>query len=211
MDKKVFVKELKKWLKSNQPIWSTIVSQKAGITEYKVQNDKGFRLMVDTPSHGVKDMYCLHMTLAVNNDEIFNIKNKAAIKSSLKFPIIYQGSSILYPEEYIDKLWFRVTDELPEQIGLVSSLINQYYFPVAKNLTMDYDLMLDNFDNPYVILGFHEPFITGVIMAFFCNREKWIYDVLLPLTKKHECFVKDFGKASNAEKEIIEPIRKCFG
>jgi hypothetical protein len=219
MDKKLFVKELNKWLKANQPNWSTVISQKAGISDYKVQDDKGFRLMPDTPSHGTKGMYSLHLSLVVNNDEIFNIKNKSGIAFLVKFPMIFFGSSILYPNEYIEKLWFRDTDRHEEQINIVSNLINQYYFPIAKSLTIDYDFILDKFDNADLLLGFHEPFITGVIMAFLCKREKWIYDVLLPLTQKYktvngddskERFAKDFRKISNAEKEIIEPIRKCL-
>jgi len=219
MEKKAFIKEFNKWLKSNQPFWSKIVSQKANISEYKVQDDKEFKLMPDTPSHNVKGMYSLHLSLLVNNIEIFNIKNKSAVASSIKFPVIFLGSSILYPNKYIESLWFRDTDEYTEQINIVSDLINHYYFPVAKGLTIDYDFMLDNFDNADLLLGFHEPFITGVIMAFLCKREKWIYDVLLPLTEKYkatdrddsrERFAKDFRKVSNAEEEIIDPIRKCF-
>lgn len=219
MDKRAFIKELSKWLKANQPNWGTIISQKAGISDYKVQDDKGFKLLSDTPTHGTKGIYSLHLSLIVSNDEIFDIKNKSGVVSSVKFPVIFSGSSILYPNEYIDRLWFRDTDGDEEQINIVSNLINQYYFPIAKGLTIDYNFILDNFDNADLLLGFHEPFITGVIMAFLCNREKWIYDILLPLTEKYkaingddskERFAKDFKKVSNAEKEIIAPVRKWF-
>jgi len=44
MDKKEFIKELKRWLKSNQPTWCTLFNQKAGISVYKVQNNKEFSL-----------------------------------------------------------------------------------------------------------------------------------------------------------------------
>lgn len=219
MDKRAFIKELSKWLKANQPNWGTIISQKAGISDYKVQDDKGFKLLSDTPTHGTKGIYSLHLSLIVINDEIFDIKNKSGVVSSVKFPVIFSGSSILYPNEYIDRLWFRDTDGDEEQVNIVSNLINQYYFPIAKGLTIDYNFILDNFDNADLLLGFHEPFITGVIMAFLCNREKWIYDILLPLTEKYkaingddskERFAKDFKKVSNAEKEIIAPVRKWF-
>ena len=219
MDKKVFVKELNRWLKSNQPDWSTIVSQKAGISDYRVQNDKGFKLMADTPSHGQKGLYSLHLSLVVNNDEIFDIKNKAAIASSVKFPVIFLGSHILYPSGYIEKLWFGEADEPAGQLGIVTELIDKYYFPVAKGLTVDYNFILDGFDNADLLLGFNEPFITGVILAFLTGREKWIYDVLLPLTDKYktsngddskERFAKDFRKVNDPEKEIIEPVRKCL-
>ena len=175
--------------------------------------------MSDTPTHGTKGIYSLHLSLIVSNDEIFDIKNKSGVVSSVKFPVIFSGSSILYPNEYIDRLWFRDTDGDEEQVNIVSNLINQYYFPIAKGLTIDYNFILDNFDNADLLLGFHEPFITGVIMAFLCNREKWIYDILLPLTEKYkaingddskERFAKDFKKVSNAEKEIIAPVRKWF-
>jgi len=217
MDKKVFIKELNKWLKLNQPNWGFIVSQKSGITEYKVLCNKEFSLIPDTPSHGMKGMYSLNLTLMVSNDEIFNIKNEASIVSSVKFPVIFLGSSVLYPNEYLERLWFNDFDDLSEQIKIVANLINQYYFPVAKGLTIDYDFILDNYDNPDLLLGFHEPFISGVIMAFLREREDWIYDVLLPLTEKYktingndskERFAKDFRNFKNAEKEIIEPIRK---
>ena len=219
MDKRAFIKELSKWLNANQPYWGTIISQKAGISDYKVQDDKGFKLLSDTPTHGTKGIYSLHLSLIVSNDEIFDIKNKSGVVSSVKFPVIFSGSSILYPNEYIDRLWFRDTDGDEEQVNIVSNLINQYYFPIAKGLTIDYNFILDNFDNADLLLGFHEPFITGVIMAFLCNREKWIYDILLPLTEKYkaingddskERFAKDFKKVSNAEKEIIAPVRKWF-
>ena len=219
MDKRAFIKELSKWLKANQPNWGTIISQKAGISDYKVQDDKGFKLLSDTPTHGTKGIYSLHLSLIVSNDEIFDIKNKSGVVSSVKFPVIFSGSSILYPNEYIDRLWFRDTDGDEEQVNIVSNLINQYYFPIAKGLTIDYNFILDNFDNADLLLGFHEPFITGAIMAFLCNREKWIYDILLPLTEKYkaingddskERFAKDFKKVSNAEKEIIAPVRKWF-
>ena len=219
MDKKAFIKELGKWLKANQPHWGTIISQKAGISNYKVQDDKEFKLMFDTPSHGIKGMYNIHLSLIVSNNEIFDIKNKSGAISSVKFPVIFMGSSILFPDEYIEKLWFKDTVGNEEQIEIVSNLINQYYFPIAKGLTINYNFILDNFDNADLLLGFHEPFITGVIMAFLCNREKWIYDVLLPLTEKYkaingddskERFAKDFKKVSNAEKEIIAPVRKWF-
>lgn len=219
MDKRAFIKELSKWLKANQPNWGTIISQKAGISDYKVQDDKGFKLLSDTPTHGTKGIYSLHLSLIVSNDEIFEYKNKSGVVSSVKFPVIFSGSSILYPNEYIDRLWFRDTDGDEEQVNIVSNLINQYYFPIAKGLTIDYNFILDNFDNADLLLGFHEPFITGVIMAFLCNREKWIYDILLPLTEKYkaingddskERFAKDFKKVSNAEKEIIAPVRKWF-
>ena len=91
MDKKEFIKELKRWLKSNQPPWCTLFSQKAGISEYKVQNNKEFSLIPDTPSHGMKGMYSLHMSLVVSNNEIYNIKNEANIISSVKFPVIFFG------------------------------------------------------------------------------------------------------------------------
>lgn len=219
MDRKTFIKKLSKWLKTNQPNWGTIISQKAGISSYQVQDDKEFKLMSDTSTHGIKGMYSLHLSLIVSNDEIFNIKNKSGIVSFVKYPVIFLGSSILYPNEYIERLWFRDSDENEEQVSIVSNLINQYYFPIAKGLTIDYNFILDNFDNTDLLLGFHEPFITGVIMAFLCDREKWIYDILLPLTEKYkaingddskERFAKDFRKVSNAEREIINPVRKWF-
>ena len=137
----------------------------------------------------------------------------------MKFPVIFLGSSILYPNEYIERLWFRDTDGAEKQLNIVTDLINQYYFPIAKGLTINYNFILDNFDNADLLLGFHEPFITGVIMAFLCNREEWIYDILLPLTEKYkaingndskERFAKDFRKVSNVEREIIAPVRKWF-
>ena len=219
MKKKDFIKELKKWLKLNQPHWSTIMSQKSGISYYEVKDGQEFKLMSDTPSHGVKEMYSLNLSLVVNNNEIFNIKNKAQIVSFVKFPVIFLGSSILYPDDFVEKLWFNETDECIDQINVVSKIINNYYFPIAKGLTTDYDFILDNFDDSNLLLGYHEPFITGVIMAFLCKREHWIYDVLFPLTEKYktfdeddskERFAKDFRKVSDAEKEIIDPIRKIF-
>ena len=141
MDKKTFIKELRKWLKANQPNWGTIISQKAGISNYKVQDGKEFKLMSDTPTHGIKGMYNLHLSLIVSNDEIFDIKNKSGVISSVKFPVIFMGSSILYPNEYIEKLWFKDTVGNEEQINIVSNLINQYYFPIAKGLTINYPLV----------------------------------------------------------------------
>ncbi|MCG0201647.1 hypothetical protein L4X50_05175 [Phocaeicola vulgatus] len=219
MDKKTITKELSKWLKANQPNWGTIISQKAGISNYKVQDGKEFKLMLDLPTHGIKGMCSFHLSLIVSNDEIFDIKNKSGVVSSVKFPVIFLGSSILYPNEYIERLWFRDTDGAEKQLNIVTDLINQYYFPIAKGLTINYNFILDNFDNADLLLGFHEPFITGVIMAFLCNREEWIYDILLPLTEKYkaingndskERFAKDFRKVSNVEREIIAPVRKWF-
>lgn len=219
MDKKSFIKELSKWLKANQPNWGTIISQKAGISNYKVQDGKEFKLMLDLPAHGIKGMYSFHLSLIVSNDEIFDIKNNSGVVSYVKFPVIFLGSSILYPNEYIERLWFRDTDGAEKQLNIVTDLINQYYFPIAKGLTINYNFILDNFDNADLLLGFHEPFITGIIMAFLCNREEWIYDILLPLTEKYkaingndskERFAKDFRKVSNVEREIIAPVRKWF-
>jgi hypothetical protein len=217
VEKNIFIKELKKKFKENKPNWCNTIKQKSGINNFIVDDNKQFCILLDTPSHGVKGMYSVFMSLIITNSEIYEIKMESKIKSERKLPSIFQGSNILYPNEYIEKLWFETSSDDIKQIDFVWKIIENYYFPIAKGLTIDYDFILNNYDNKDLLIGFYEPFITGVIMAFLADNEKWIYDVLIPLTEKYktingddknERFYMDYRKVNNAEIEIIEPIRK---
>jgi hypothetical protein len=219
VEKNIFIKELKKKFKKNKPDWCNIMKQKSGINNFIVDDDKQFCILLDTPSHGVNGMYSVFMSLIITNFEIYKIKIESKIKSERKLPSIFQGNNILYPNKYIEKLWFKTSSDDIKQIDFVWNLIEKYYFPVAKGLTIDYNYILNNYDNKNLLTGFYEPFITGVILAFLTSREKWIYDILIPLTEKYktingsdknERFTMDYRKSNNVEIEIIEPIRKYF-
>lgn len=223
---KLLVKHINQLIKENKPDWVIKLKQSSGITDYFIDEEKKFGFTISTAFER-GGCFQLAISMYVENEDLFKaIRATRLITPSYGPPledrsptIFFLTTNNLYPTEKGEEYWLSNTTDVEAFGKIVLADIEHYFMPIAKSFTLDYANALSFFDNPNFLLGLHYPFMTGVILALKLNNEKWIYEVLLPLTEKYkaseesdrmERFAVDFRSFDNPVKQIVEPIKAYF-
>lgn len=215
MLKKEFIKKLRLKLKTNYPSWCTAPKQLGDNIEFFFsKNDSSFSIDFDTPSSG-KDKYHIQINLYVKNNNLYNVKNSISSKFHKN---TYFGNYNLMPNfAYQNDFFFNIHDTDDDyKIDNIISALNQYYYPVAYGLIFNYNLILEKIYDSNFLIGLQDRFTTLVIMAFYVDREDWIYDTFIPIIQENklgentQSIFYEYTNLKDPQAEILAPLKKWF-